>query len=135
MANTYTQIVTASTLAAAGSAQSDKTKTTLQLSTAKYALEARVTNTASLGKTEKRVRVFFVCSNLNLTIASTDLAATLGLNARWFELEVKQGAGDVTVKASMPFVPTGPILYTWIEHSPAEAACAVDLWVTEIPMT
>lgn len=136
MANTYTKIVDNTTLAAAGSAESNKVETALQTGTGVYALELVVRTSNGLsGNQSKIVRVWFVTTNENVDPAAVSLRDIFGLYAKSFDLEVKFNRSSVTVRSSVPFVPTGSILYTWLEHSPGSTAVAADLWLTEVPQT
>lgn len=134
MANTYTQIVTAATLAAAGAVNSNPVDTTLQAGTGLFALEAVVTNGSSGMERGKKVRVYFVTSNVDYTPTAAELEA-LSTYARSFDIECKNGAGAITHRSSMPFVPTGTHLYTWVDHDLTVGAAVLNLYLTEIPQT
>ncbi len=131
MANTYTNIVAAAALAATGAAGVNATDTTLQAGTGQYLLEVVVTSGAGAGK---NVRLYFFVSNVDYTPTAAELAH-LATYAHKLDIACKPGLNSVTHRASLPFVPTGTHLYTWVDHDTTPAAATLNVYLTEIPNT
>lgn len=139
MANTYTKLLDDVTLEAAGSSYDQPTLHDLGADTGEYLLELVVTNDGSLGHNTKKVTVHFVTSNVELELEPADpeedpdnLLDYFNCYHHRFDLELEPGLGAVTVRSSVPFVPSGPHLYVWLEHNPSASDVTASLYVTEI---
>ena len=128
---TNTQMVTAGALAAAGSDLSNAAKLTLQSTTKGYTIEAKITNGAVPESTVRLpVELRFACSNTDGVAATVAAQLALGCNRK--EGLLKPGKGEVTFIATKPFIPTGSVLYVWVNSPKLPAAATVDIWANEI---
>jgi hypothetical protein len=131
MPNTYTQIITAAALGAAGQDGTLQTLATLGATTSQYALEAILTNGAiNDGNLETVVRVYFATSNL--AAAPANYPATFGPYCKSFDIHMKPGANSVTVKSCVPFVPTGSRIFVWVDRSKGAATISLSVWLSEL---
>lgn len=126
---TNTQIITAGALVAAGSDLSNATKVTLNGATRKFTLEARVTYGAIPGQDIQPVALRFATSNVDGTAAAQ--AAILELMSAAKTCKIKTEKGAATHFYSVPFVPTGAILYVWASHPGLPADAVLDVWLNE----
>jgi hypothetical protein len=127
---TNTKIVNAGTLAAAGANISNATKVSLAAGTREYTLEVKITNGASAPAEQTlQAMLRWAVSNTDGTAATE--AANFGQNVQGHTIRMRMGPGEVTHVTTKNFVPTGSILYVWIEHGKLPANATVDVWVNE----
>lgn len=130
---TNTKIINAGVLLAAGSDLSNATKVTLPASTKKYTLEVIITNGAAPANainTIYKPELRFATSNVD-GVAAT-IAAQLQLHSQFRKADLKTHISAVTQFTTVPFVPTGSLLYVWLSHPGFPLDASVDVWLNTV---